>query len=136
MKRLAQLVVLAIVALIATQPLLAYASCASEQCVQDACPTACCAGMNDAAMHSGSGCHSQMAAQAMNTGCGLSSPTLALVAKEQASAGQALADSRVEAATPAALPPFAIGGSATFAHSQHDARESLDRGVRYRVFRV
>lgn len=87
-------------------------------------------------MHSTADCHSQMDARPVNTGCGLSSLTLAIVAKEQAPAGQEPAGSRAAAVIVSALPQFATAASPTFAWSPHDASEAVDRGVLYRVFRI
>jgi hypothetical protein len=143
--QLARLVVVAALALLCGQPLLAYASCARQSCSDNACPPVCCADMagmagmhHEASMHAMAGCVSLMEALPASSGCGQSAPSVAVVSSDAAPSVSA-ADGNRALGGAALTSLLSIGtppSTATRLHSSGDPREVPDRGVLFHVFRI
>ena len=145
MKRVIQLVALFAAALVTAQPLLAYASCAQQQCSGNTCVPACCTGMT-----AGATGLSSMPSLAMESGC----QTLQSMAPADPECGQ-IGDSVVFAKDVVRVTPHSslkVGGLALFnrvAPPSEQARPDRagqwqgianlyapDRNILFQVFRI
>jgi hypothetical protein len=147
MKRPVQLVVLVAMALLACQPLLAYASCFSQSCTEDACPPACCADMaqmpgmdhmdHGASLQAMTGCALFIEALPATSGCGQNAPAIAVISRQTGNALSASGDGPGTDTISAALPPVGLPPIRD-AHSRppSENRKLTDRGVLFQVFRI
>jgi hypothetical protein len=144
MKRPIQFVLLVAMALLACQPLLAYAACAPQSCSQAACPPACCAEMTHmGGMHHGASTHAMTACVSLieplpaNSGCSQNAPSIAVLSREIGTALSAAGKGHgtdTTAATALAISP--LPPIATLLHASPEERTLPDRGILFHVFRI